>query len=66
MGHYRDSGVEASMTGVDRSRDSVRAYPSAHARMFHHVCLMSFGTICTAWPWFDHVVSCHGRHAPIA
>jgi hypothetical protein len=64
MGHCRYSGVEASMTGVDRPCKLVRVYPWAHVGVFHRVCLMPFGTVGMSWLWFGDVVSCRDHRWP--
>jgi hypothetical protein len=61
MGHFRDLDVEASTTGVDRPRESVRAYSWVHVGVFHRVYLMPFGIVGTSWSWFGDVVSCRDR-----
>jgi hypothetical protein len=64
MGHWRDSDAEASTIGVDRPCKPVRVYSWAHAGVFHRVCLMPYGTVCTIWSWFGDIVSCHSRRRP--
>jgi hypothetical protein len=61
MGHCRDSRAEASTTGMDRSRDSVKAYSWAHSGVFYRVGLTHFGIVGTTWSWFGDVVSSRGR-----